>query len=59
MELEYFMVKNITKGIEYKLRFTWKKDILQIRARWEQAYFDELSENEWETNWTMRFTKKN
>ncbi len=43
------------KGKEVKLRFIWKKETLNT-AQWEQAYFDEKS-NEWETNWIMIFTK--
>jgi hypothetical protein len=43
------------QGKEYKLRFQWKKET-ENTAKWEQAYFDE-SKNEWETNWTMEFTK--
>ena len=51
-----FYGKEIFDGKEVKLRFIWKKETLET-ARWEQAYFDENTK-EWETNWTMDFTKK-
>jgi hypothetical protein len=50
-----FYGKDMFNGKELKLRFIWKKETLDT-ARWEQAYFDENTE-EWETNWTMDFTK--
>ena len=50
-----FYGKEYYQGKEYKLRFTWKKESANT-AQWEQAYFDELK-NEWETNWTMEFTR--
>ncbi len=40
-------------GKQYKLRFLWKKETSNT-AQWEQAYFDENTQ-EWETNWTMLF----
>lgn len=52
-----FFGKEQYQGKEYKLRFTWKKESANT-AKWEQAYFDE-NKDEWETNWTMEFTKEN
>ena len=43
------------EGKEMKLRFIWKKES-EDTAHWEQAYFDETI-GEWETNWTMLFSK--
>ncbi len=52
-----FYGKEHYQGKEYKLRFTWKKHS-ENTALWEQAYFDEKA-NEWETNWTMEFSREN
>ncbi|MEE9408652.1 MAG: hypothetical protein V3V28_11330 [Polaribacter sp.] len=52
-----FFGKEQYQGKEYKLRFTWIKES-ENTAKWAQAYFDE-KKNEWETNWTMEFTKEN
>jgi len=52
-----FYGKELYQGKEYKLRFTWKKQS-ENTAHWEQAYFDEKAKD-WETNWTMEFTRDN
>ncbi|NER15061.1 hypothetical protein GWK08_16525 [Leptobacterium flavescens] len=51
-----FFGKEYYQGKEYKLRFRWKKHSPDT-ALWEQAYYDKRK-NEWETNWTMEFTKR-
>ena len=50
-----FFGEDLFNGETIKLRFIWKKESLNT-AHWEQAYFDEKT-GEWETNWTMDFTK--
>ena len=50
-----FYGKELFQGKEMELRFLWKKESIET-ALWEQAYFDEAS-GQWETNWTMLFTK--
>jgi len=45
----------VFEGKEMTLRFIWKKESKES-AHWEQAYFDEIT-GEWETNWTMLFTR--
>jgi len=50
-----FYGKELYLSKEYQLRFTWKKPS-ENTALWEQAYFDEKAK-EWETNWTMKFTR--
>ena len=42
-------------GKKVKLRFFWKKNV-NGSPYWEQAYFDE-NKQEWETNWTMNFSR--
>jgi uncharacterized damage-inducible protein DinB len=44
------------EGRKVRLRFRWQR-VSDSEARWEQAYFDE-ERAEWETNWTMRFTRQ-
>jgi hypothetical protein len=43
-------------GRKVRLRFIWKKESVDT-AHWEQAYYDEAA-GEWETNWTMLFTRE-
>jgi hypothetical protein len=50
-----FYGKETFENKEMQLRFLWKKETLET-AKWEQAYFDETTK-QWETNWTMLFTK--
>ena len=51
-----FFGTEIFDGRKVRLRFIWKKESVDT-AHWEQAYYDEAA-GEWETNWTMLFTRK-
>jgi hypothetical protein len=50
-----FYGKEMHDEVLMDLRFLWKKDKPDT-ARWEQAYLDKRT-NDWETNWTMDFTR--
>lgn len=50
-----FFGEEILRDKKVKVRFIWS-DIATTSARWEQAYFDQTSD-EWETNWIMEFTR--
>ena len=51
-----FFGTEIFDGRKVRLRFIWKKESVDT-AHWEQAYYDEAA-GEWETNWTMLFTRE-
>ncbi len=50
-----FYGKELFEGKEMDLRFRWTKET-ENTALWEQAYFNKNNQD-WETNWTMLFTK--
>ena len=51
-----FYAQEAFRGRQVFSRFIWS-DISSDRCRWEQAFSDDGGAN-WETNWTMQFTRQ-
>jgi hypothetical protein len=51
-----FYADDVLNGVNIKVRFKWIS-LDPIKPRWEQAFSKDDGKN-WETNWTMEFSKE-